>query len=106
MKRFILILFVLFGFMSYSNATVISTSHYKAHKIEISKNTEIQKVNFNKTTIVPSNTKAYIGQNALTGVLLIILGALLFIPQLVTIIAATLIILGVVIFVLDIIGMI
>ncbi len=70
--------------------------------------TTVQKVDFNKNVekIIPLEKKAYVGQYALIGLVLIILGALLFIPQLVTIIAATLIIMGVVLFVLDLIGMI
>ncbi len=55
----------------------------------------------------PKHTKTTIGRYAMIGVLLIILGAaLLFIPDLVKIIAATLIIMGVVLFVLDLIGMV
>ncbi len=106
MKRIITLVVLLLGLVSFSSAAIIAPGiQHKAQKIEIS-----QKANFHKVivkhskNIIPTHVNAHIGQNALIGVLLVILGALLFIPQLVTIIAATLIILGVTLFVLDIIG--
>ncbi len=107
MKKFIAIFVLMLGLVSFAGATVVAPALQHTQKVEfVKKDRTHTSVVKGIKNIIPANTKASIGQNALIGVLLIVLGALLFIPQLVTIIAATLIIMGVVLFVLDLIGMI
>lgn len=108
MKRIITLVVLILGLISFSNAAIVAPSiQHKAQKIEFTQKANLHKVIVKHSRdIIPTHVNAQIGQNALIGVLLVVLGALLFIPQLVTIIAATLIILGVTLFVLDIIGMI
>ncbi len=107
MKNLLLLLTVIFA-VNISFATVQHQTASVEKAQQSAKVVKLEKASFSQYVhkLLPKETKTQIGQYAMIGILLVILGALLFIPTLVQIIAATLIIMGVVLFVLDIIGMI
>ncbi len=107
MKQIIILLALIFAInVSFGEAVQPKAQQVTPQKVKI------QKIEKNLSTqalikkISPKKSTVTIGNYAMIGILLVVLGALLFIPTLVQIIAATLIIMGVVLFVLDLIGMI
>ncbi len=107
MKKVIAVLVLAIGFVSFASATIVAPALHTQKKFEIVKKQQIKKANVKDiSSLTNTNSTVRLGQYALMGVLLVVLGALLFVGPLVNIIAATLIVLGVTLFVLDIIGII
>ncbi len=103
MKRLIALLVLFIGLISYSSATVVAPAHqHQSFKTEITKKVDAKKFSFKEVFSPKENNNITLSRYATLGIILFLIGALLIlVPQIVTIVGYTLIVMGVVFFVLS-----